>query len=50
MGFLTSVPKGMEEAADIIFFIFIIGGVFGISAKNRNNYSISSKTFKSVWE
>ena len=33
MGFLTSVPKGMEEAADIIFFIFIIGGVFGILQK-----------------
>jgi uncharacterized ion transporter superfamily protein YfcC len=29
-GFLTAVPRGMEEAADIIFFIFIIGGVFGI--------------------
>lgn len=33
MGFLTSVPKGMGEAADIIFFIFIIGGVFGILQK-----------------
>ena len=29
-GFLTAVPRGMEQAADIIFFIFIIGGVFGI--------------------
>jgi uncharacterized ion transporter superfamily protein YfcC len=29
-GFLTAVPRGMEAAADIIFFIFIIGGVFGI--------------------
>jgi uncharacterized ion transporter superfamily protein YfcC len=29
-GFLSSIPRGMEEAADIIFFIFIIGGVFGI--------------------
>ena len=28
--FLTAIPRGMEEAADIIFFIFIIGGVFGI--------------------
>jgi uncharacterized ion transporter superfamily protein YfcC len=30
MGFLSSIARGMESAADIIFFIFIIGGVFGI--------------------
>ena len=30
LGFLTAVPRGMEGAADIIFFIFIIGGVFSI--------------------
>ncbi len=30
LGFLTAVPRGMEQAADIIFFIFIVGGVFGI--------------------
>ncbi len=29
-GFLTAVPRGMEAAADIIFFIFMVGGVFGI--------------------
>ena len=29
-GFLTAVPRGLEAAADIIFFIFIIGGAFGI--------------------
>ncbi|MFO7652779.1 MAG: Na+/H+ antiporter NhaC family protein [Candidatus Krumholzibacteriia bacterium] len=29
-GFLTAIPRGLEEAADIIFFIFIVGGVFGI--------------------
>ena len=28
--FLTAIPRGMEEAASIIFFIFIIGGVFSI--------------------
>lgn len=33
LGFLTAIPKGMEQAADIIFFIFIIGGVFGILQK-----------------
>ena len=32
-GFLSSIPRGMQSAADIIFFIFIIGGVFGILQK-----------------
>ncbi len=32
-GFLSAIPRGMEDAADIIFFIFIIGGVFGILQK-----------------
>jgi len=30
IGFLSSIPRGMEEASDIIFFLFIIGGVFGV--------------------
>lgn len=30
VGFLAAIPRGMESAAGIIFFIFIIGGVFGI--------------------
>jgi len=30
LGFLTSIPRGLEDSADIIFFIFIIGGTFGI--------------------
>jgi uncharacterized ion transporter superfamily protein YfcC len=30
MGVLSAIPRGMEAAADIIFFIFVIGGVFGI--------------------
>jgi len=30
VSFLAAVPRGMESAADIIFFIFIIGGTFGI--------------------
>ncbi|HHM02060.1 MAG TPA: putative basic amino acid antiporter YfcC [Caldithrix abyssi] len=30
LGFLSSIPRGMQDAADIIFFIFIIGGTFGI--------------------
>lgn len=28
--FLLSVPKGMVEIAEIIFFIFIVGGSFGV--------------------
>ncbi|CAM2006465.1 YfcC family protein [Acanthopleuribacter pedis] len=32
-GFLSAVPRGMEKAADIIFFIFVIGGVFGILSR-----------------
>ena len=27
---LTAIPKGMEKAADIIFFVFIVGGVIGV--------------------
>ncbi len=33
-GFLSAIARGMESAADIIFFIFIIGGVFGILQKS----------------
>jgi uncharacterized ion transporter superfamily protein YfcC len=33
IGFLSAIPKGLEGAADIIFFIFMIGGVFGILQK-----------------
>jgi uncharacterized ion transporter superfamily protein YfcC len=32
-GFLSAIPRGMIDAADIIFLIFIIGGVFGILQK-----------------
>lgn len=30
LGFLSAVPRGLEQAADIVFFIFVIGGAFGI--------------------
>jgi uncharacterized ion transporter superfamily protein YfcC len=29
-GFLSAIPRGMVRAADIIFLVFIVGGVFGI--------------------
>ncbi len=28
--FLTLIPKGMEKGADIIFFVFIVGGVIAV--------------------
>jgi uncharacterized ion transporter superfamily protein YfcC len=28
--FLTSIPKGLEKSADIIFFVFIVGGAIGV--------------------
>lgn len=30
INFLTAIPRGMEDMADIIFLIFIVGGVLGI--------------------
>lgn len=35
MQFLTSVPRGMQESAQIIFFIFIIGGSFAVLQESR---------------
>ncbi|MCP4810728.1 MAG: putative basic amino acid antiporter YfcC [Proteobacteria bacterium] len=29
-GFLSAIPRGLTDSGDIIFFIFIMGGVFGI--------------------
>jgi len=29
-GFLTAIPRGLVESADIVFMLFIIGGAFGI--------------------
>tara|TARA_B100000029_G_scaffold395739_1_gene393606 strand:- start:366 stop:1724 length:1359 start_codon:yes stop_codon:yes gene_type:complete len=30
IAFLTAIPKGLAEAQDIIFFVFIVGGAIGI--------------------
>ena len=30
LGVLEAVPKGLAKAADIIFFVFIVGGVIGV--------------------
>jgi len=30
LGYLTSIPRGLEKSADIIFFCFILGGVFNV--------------------
>ncbi len=32
-GTLSAIPRGMERSADIIFFIFIVGGVLGVLQK-----------------
>ncbi len=29
-GLLSAIPRGLEDSADIVFFIFMMGGVFGI--------------------
>lgn len=28
--FLTSIPKGLGKASDIVFFVFLVGGVIGV--------------------
>jgi uncharacterized ion transporter superfamily protein YfcC len=33
-GFLSAIPRGLEKSADIVFFIFILGGVFGLLQKS----------------
>lgn len=35
MQFLSAVPRGMTESAQIIFFIFMIGGAFGVLQETR---------------
>lgn len=35
MQLLSSVPRGMTESAQIIFFIFMIGGAFGVLQETR---------------
>lgn len=33
--FLSSVPRGMQESAQIIFFIFIVGGAFAVVQETK---------------
>ena len=28
--FLTAIPRGLEKGADVIFFVFLVGGVIGV--------------------
>ena len=35
MQFLTAVPRGMQESAQIIFFIFIVGGAMAVLQETR---------------
>ena len=34
---VLAVPRGMTEGADIIFFVFLVGGAIGIDAPNRRH-------------
>ncbi|MFR8518583.1 MAG: YfcC family protein, partial [Emergencia timonensis] len=36
MQFLTAVPRGMQESAQIIFFIFIVGGTMAVIQETRS--------------
>ena len=36
MQFLTAVPRGMQESAPIIFFIFIVGGTMAVIQETRS--------------
>ncbi len=40
---LSAIPRGMSSAADIIFFIFIIGGVFGILQRSGTINAVLNK-------
>ncbi|MDD4377917.1 MAG: AbgT family transporter [Eubacteriales bacterium] len=35
MQFLTAVPRGMQEAAQIIFFIFVVGGTMAVVTETK---------------
>ena len=35
MQFLTAVPRGMQESAQIIFFIFLVGGALAVLQETR---------------
>lgn len=30
VGLLSAIPRGLQQTADIVFFIFVLGGVFGV--------------------
>ena len=49
MQFLVSITQGMQQAGDVIFFVFIIGGAMEIlnatGAINRSVASLSGKKY-----
>lgn len=47
-GFLKSVPKGMAETAEIIFFIFIVGGSFAVVEATGAIEAVLGKITKSM--
>ncbi|MGM8366018.1 YfcC family protein [Virgibacillus sp. W0181] len=51
---LMAIPKGMENAAYIIFFVFIVGGAFGIIQSTGVidkgiNFTIKKLNGKEIW-
>lgn len=41
--FLSAIPRGLEGAADIIFFIFIVGGIFNVIQKTGTITAVIQK-------
>ena len=46
LGLFTSIPKGMNQAASLIFFVFIIGAVFNLIQHTGAISAIMSKLLK----
>ncbi|MEM6704893.1 MAG: TIGR00366 family protein [Acidobacteriota bacterium] len=44
--FLTKIPKGLLEAGDIIFFVFLIGGVLGVLRATGTVDAVISKALQ----
>lgn len=45
---LTAIPRGLEQSADIIFFIFIIGGVFGVLERTGTIVAVVHKLIEGL--
>src|SRR5699024_4192952 len=48
MDLIMAIPTGLNEAADIIFYIFLIGGAFGVIRKTGALEAIIQKVMNNV--